>query len=93
MVMPKCWARQAPDDPVAIDAPKKEAKRPQVLKRALLRQGTQPTSVHTMRGDPPRKASFGTLAPALPQAPVVLVGWMFGIANGPMRAYTSFGTP
>ncbi len=44
-------------------------------------------------GDPPRKASFGTLAPALPQPPMVFVGWMLGMANGPMRAYTSFGTP
>jgi hypothetical protein len=32
------------------------------------------------------KPSFGTLAPALPQS-------MLGIANGPMREYTSFGTP
>jgi hypothetical protein len=23
----------------------------------------------------------------------VFVGWMLSIANGPMRAYTSFGTP
>jgi len=23
----------------------------------------------------------------------VFVGWMLGMANGPMRAYTSFGTP
>jgi hypothetical protein len=44
-------------------------------------------------GGPPRKASFGTLAPAPPQPPTVFVGWMPGMANGPMRAYTSFGTP
>jgi hypothetical protein len=27
------------------------------------------------------------------QPPTVFVGWMLGMANGPMRAYTSFGTP
>jgi hypothetical protein len=36
---------------------------------------------------------FGTLASALPQTPVVFVGWILGMANGPMWAYTSFGTP
>jgi hypothetical protein len=37
--------------------------------------------------------SFATSAPALPQHPQVFIGWMLGMANGPMRAYTSFGTP
>lgn len=27
------------------------------------------------------------------QLPSVLVGWMLGMADGPMRAYTSCGTP
>jgi hypothetical protein len=27
------------------------------------------------------------------QPPTVFVGWMLGMANGPMRAYTSLGTP
>src|SRR6185295_4636594 len=44
-------------------------------------------------GDPPPKSSFATLAPAFPQPPTVFIGWMLGMANGPMRAYTSFGTP
>jgi hypothetical protein len=28
-----------------------------------------------------------------PQPAMVFVGWILGMANGPMRAYTSFGTP
>jgi hypothetical protein len=39
------------------------------------------------------KAGFRDLAPALPQPLLVFIGWMLGLANGPMRAYTSFGTP
>jgi hypothetical protein len=27
------------------------------------------------------------------QPPTVFVGWMLGMADGPMRAYTSLGTP
>jgi len=39
-------------------------------------------------------ASADGLAPAaLPQPSMVFVGRMLGIANGPMRACTSFGTP
>jgi hypothetical protein len=83
---------QASYDTVAIDAPKKETKRPQMLKRAPP-EARPAASLGSHDAAPPRKASFGTLAPALPQAPVVLVGWMLGITNGPMRAYTSFGIP
>ena len=56
-----------------------------------LRYASQPTTNSVLaRAEPSsstaQKPSFGTLASALPQS-------MLGIANGPMRAYTSFGTP
>ena len=41
---------------------------------------------------PARKVRFGALAPALSQPPSVFVEWMLGMADGPMRACTSFGT-
>jgi hypothetical protein len=40
-----------------------------------------------------RIESLNTSIAAVYQPCTVFVGWLLGMANGPMRAYTSLGTP
>jgi hypothetical protein len=37
--------------------------------------------------------NIGAGVSSTPYGPMVFLGWMLGMANGPMRAYTSLGTP